>query len=129
MPNTDTMIAESINRIQIPVISLDCMVDEYLEATDFQVRAQFASEPMRAHARKAAADVTIATTLAQIMRRRSEFEAALDVLAFSDVPNELIAGFKGFMLDKSHAVPGFAIDLTPLEVSARFDTMKRLLEH
>lgn len=127
---TPTPIIDAINRIKIAALSLDFMVNEYLEvAGDFHLRTQFASEAMRAHAHKAAADVTIATTFAQIMAQRVDFNVVLDAVEFGETPNDAISDFKGFLLDRSLSVPGFAVDLPYAEVADRFAVMKRLLAH
>jgi hypothetical protein len=123
-----TTIADAIARIQLPVASLDSMINEFVDHNpDFQNRVVFCSDEMRAHARKAAADVTIATTFAQIMATPADFEATLDALEFSEIPNEQIREFKAFMLDKAPSAPRVISDLTDDEIEARFVAMKRRL--
>lgn len=120
-----TSIADAIARITLPIVLLDSMIDDFIDhSPDFQIRVTLNSEVMRAHALKAAADITIATTFAQIIAARTDFDAALDVLSFDEIPSEEIRLFKVAMIDKAVKTRGFAIDLSPEEVLARYSAMR-----
>ncbi|GIK74488.1 MAG: hypothetical protein BroJett021_34760 [Chloroflexota bacterium] len=122
-------LADALPKIEIPVQLIDAMIENFLSRQDdFELRTRFADPEVMAMCRKAASDVAVASTLAQVLDSRDEFDAALDEIEFSRCGDSDIARLKAHLVEE-------ALDIEPIdggvaadELGARFVCMRQLLE-